>query len=57
LENRYAEKFGVRRPLKEVEAAYYAGEPTAVADVRVTLSVQCQRRLGSTICIYDLGLP
>ncbi len=30
LENRYAEKFGVRKPLKEVEAAYFAGEPQAV---------------------------
>ena len=30
LENRYAEKFGVRRPLKEVEVAYFAGEPNAV---------------------------
>ena len=30
LENRYAEKFGVRRPLKEVEAAYFAGEPQAM---------------------------
>ncbi len=31
LENRYAEKFGVRKALKEVEAAYFAGEPNAVA--------------------------
>lgn len=30
LENRYADKYGVRRPLKEVEAAYFAGEPQAV---------------------------
>jgi fructokinase len=30
LENRYAEKFGVRKPLKEVEAAYFAGEAQAV---------------------------
>jgi fructokinase len=30
LEKRYAEKFGVQRPLKEVEAAYFAGEPQAV---------------------------
>ena len=30
LENRYAEKYGIRRPLKEVEAAYFAGEPQAV---------------------------
>ena len=30
LENRYAEKFGARRPLREVTAAYLAGEPQAV---------------------------
>ncbi|MEI6076585.1 MAG: ROK family protein [Verrucomicrobiota bacterium] len=30
LENRFAEKYGMRRPLKEVEAAYFAGEPQAV---------------------------
>jgi len=31
LEDRYAEKFGERKPLKEVERAYFAGEPGAVA--------------------------
>ncbi len=30
LESRYAEKYGVRRPLKEVEAEYFAREPKAV---------------------------
>jgi fructokinase len=30
LERRYAERYGVKRPLKEVEAAYFAGEPPAV---------------------------
>src|ERR1019366_4245084 len=30
LENRFAEKFGVRKPLKEVEREYFAGEPKAV---------------------------
>ncbi|MDR3460646.1 MAG: ROK family protein [Verrucomicrobiae bacterium] len=30
LEDRYAEKYGVRRPLKEVERDYFAGEPRAV---------------------------
>ena len=30
LEKRYAEKYGVTRPLKEVVSAYYAGEPQAV---------------------------
>jgi fructokinase len=31
LENRYAEKYGVRRSLKDIERDYFAGEPTAVA--------------------------
>jgi fructokinase len=30
LENRYAEKFGTRKPLKEIEKEFYAGEPKAV---------------------------
>jgi fructokinase len=30
LENLFAEKYGVRRPLKEVERDYFAGEPRAV---------------------------
>jgi len=30
LENRYAEKYGVRRPLKDVEAAYFEREPQAL---------------------------
>lgn len=30
LEKRYAEKYGVKRPLKEVTSAYFAGEPQAV---------------------------
>ena len=31
LENRYAEKFGGRKPLKEIERDYFAGGPNAVA--------------------------
>jgi fructokinase len=34
LEKRYVEKYGVQRPLKEVTAAYLAGEPQAVAFMR-----------------------
>ena len=30
LENRYAEKFGARKPLKEIEKEFYAGQPQAV---------------------------
>ncbi len=31
LENRYAEQHGARRPLKDIERDYFAGEPVAVA--------------------------
>jgi len=31
LENRYAEKHGVRRALKEIECDFFAGEPKATA--------------------------
>jgi len=34
LEKRYAEKHGIHRPLKEVEAAFFAGEPQALAFMR-----------------------
>jgi fructokinase len=30
LEKRYAEKFGAKKPLKEIEKEFYAGEPQAV---------------------------
>ncbi len=30
LEKRYAEKYGVKKPLKEIEREFYAGEPKAV---------------------------
>jgi len=30
LEKRYAEKFGVKKPLKEIEKEFYAGQPQAV---------------------------
>ncbi len=35
LENRYAEKFGVRRPLKEIEKDFFAGEATAVEFMQI----------------------
>lgn len=35
LENRYAEKFGGKRSLREIEDDYYAGEPNAVAFMKV----------------------
>jgi fructokinase len=34
MENRYAAKFGLRRPLKEIEVDYFAGEPRAVELMR-----------------------
>ena len=34
LENRYAEKSGRRRPLKEIVEEFYAGEPQAIAFMR-----------------------
>jgi fructokinase len=34
LENRYAAKFGLRRPLKEIEVEYFAGESRAVELMR-----------------------
>lgn len=52
LENRYAEKFGVRRPLKEVEAAYYAGEPTAVAFMQEFFQ-RFGRAVGNLIDVLD----
>jgi fructokinase len=44
LENRYAEHFGVRKPLREIEKEYYAGEPGAVAFMEVFF-----RRFGRAI--------
>ncbi|MDD5140005.1 MAG: ROK family protein [Verrucomicrobiales bacterium] len=35
LQNRYAEQFGVKRSLRDIEKDYYAGEPNAVAFMKV----------------------
>jgi fructokinase len=34
LENRFAEKYGVRQPLKEIEGEFYAGQPQAAEFMR-----------------------
>src|SRR5580698_7107913 len=52
LENRYAEKFGVRRPLKEVEAEYLAGDLKAVEFMN-ELFYRFGRALANLIDILD----
>jgi fructokinase len=52
LENRYAEKFGARKPLKEVEAAYFAGEARAVEFMREFFT-RFGRALANLIDILD----
>ena len=52
LENRYAEKYGGRRSLKEVETAYFAGEPQAVEFMQVFFD-RFGRALANLIDILD----
>ena len=52
LENRYAEKYGARRPLKEIEAAYFAGEPQAVEFMQIFFD-RFGRALANLIDILD----
>jgi fructokinase len=52
LEKRYAEQFGVRRALKDVEAGYFAGEPQAVAFMREFLN-RFGRALANLIDVMD----
>ena len=52
LEKRYAEKYGVRRSLKEVEAAYFVGEPQAVEFMQ-TFFDRFGRALANLIDILD----
>jgi fructokinase len=52
LEKRYAEKFGLRRSLKEVEAAYFAGEPQAVEFMQAFFD-RFGRALANLIDILD----
>ncbi len=52
LENRYAEKFGVRKPLKEIEKEFFAGEPKAVEFVQIFFR-NFGRALANLIDILD----
>lgn len=52
LEQRYAEKHGARRPLKEIEAAYFAGEPAVVKFMRGFFD-RFGRALANVIDILD----
>jgi fructokinase len=52
LENRYAEKFGARKPLKEVERDYFAGEPKAVEFMRIFFD-RFGRAMANLIDILD----
>ena len=52
LENRYAEKYGVRRSLKEVEAAYFNREPEALEFMQ-TFFDHFGRALANLIDILD----
>jgi len=52
LENRYAEKFGVRKPLPEVEREYFAGDARAVAFMREFFD-RFGRALANVIDVLD----
>ena len=52
LENRYAEKFGVRKPLKEIEKEFFAGEPQAVEFMQIFFR-HFGRALANLIDILD----
>jgi fructokinase len=52
LENRYAEKFGVKKSLKDVEKEFYAGEKDAVEFMREFFD-NFGRALGNLIGILD----
>jgi fructokinase len=52
LEKRYTEKFGVKKPLKEIEKEFYAGEPQAVEFMQIFFS-HFGRALANLIDILD----
>ena len=52
LENRYAEKYGVRKPLKQIEKEFYAGEPQAVEFMQIFFR-HFGRALANLIDILD----
>jgi len=55
LENRYAERFGARRSLKDIENDYHAGQPQAVEFMR-TFFQHFGRALANLIDILDPDL-
>jgi fructokinase len=55
LEKRYAEKFGVKKPLKEIEKEYYAGEPSAVAFMEIFFD-RFGRAIANLIDVLDPDL-
>jgi fructokinase len=55
LEDRYAEQFGTRKPLKEIEKEFYAGQPQAVEFMRVFFR-RFGRALANLIDILDPDL-
>jgi len=55
LENRYAEKFGARKSLKDIEREYFAGEPQAVAFMQEFFN-HFGRALANLIDILDPDL-
>jgi fructokinase len=52
LENRFAEKYGARKPLKEIERDFYAGQPPAVEFMREFFD-RFGRALANLIDILD----
>jgi fructokinase len=52
LENRYAEQFGVKKSLKEIESEYFAGEPKAVEFMQVFFN-HFGRALANLIDVLD----
>jgi fructokinase len=52
LENRYAEKFGVRKPLKEIEKEFFADEPKAMEFMQIFFR-HFGRALANLIDILD----
>jgi fructokinase len=55
LENRFAEKFGVRTPLREIEKEFYAGQPQAMEFMQEFFD-RLGRALANLIDILDPDL-
>jgi len=55
LENRFAEKYGVRKPLKEIEKEFYAGQPLAMEFMQFFFD-RFGRALANVVDILDPDL-